>query len=501
MNALKPQPPFQILIMSEESRLGRESIETNYTLKQILDAGVQVFYYLEDKEAILDSALDKMMVALTSFASEMEREKARQRTHDALARKAKTGYVTGGKVFGYDNVETFGTQETAEGKPHRLHVFRRINPDQAAIIRRIFKMYAEGKGIQRIAKTLNAERVLSPRLAHGWAPSAIREMLYRPLYKGQIVWNRRENIVRGGTKKRRKRPSSEWIQLEDPGLRIVPPELGEAVHQRLEKARKTYLRINESGRLMGRPTIRDFDSPYLLSGLATCKSCGGSFGALRRTRGKKTKFLYGCLYHHKRGNAVCNNSHTIRQDVMNHTVLTAISEALEEDMLEKAVEKALQRLRSGQEHRLDRRLAIERELSLIEGKEKHLIDAIERGEAVEPLTARLNEEEEKKKGLIGELGGCPPKKGNSVTLDEPRLKREAKHRVKDVRGLLHQHVPQARQILRKLIVGRLECEPVEEQGQRGYRITGQGTYGRFLPPTLVQPWWCPRHDSNVRPAV
>src|SRR5262245_11760462 len=33
MNALKPRPPFQILVMSEESRLGREAIETAYALK------------------------------------------------------------------------------------------------------------------------------------------------------------------------------------------------------------------------------------------------------------------------------------------------------------------------------------------------------------------------------------------------------------------------------------------------------------------------------------
>ena len=39
MNALKPGPAFQALIMSEESRLGREQIETAYALKQITDAG------------------------------------------------------------------------------------------------------------------------------------------------------------------------------------------------------------------------------------------------------------------------------------------------------------------------------------------------------------------------------------------------------------------------------------------------------------------------------
>src|SRR5437868_1573325 len=140
MNALKPHPPFQILIMSEESRLGRESIETSYALKQIMDAGVRVFFYLEDRERTLDNAMDKVMLSLANFASEMEREKATQRTHDAMLRKAKAGHVTGGKVFGYDNQEVMA----ADGR--RLYVLRIINPSQAAVVRRVFEMYALGQG-------------------------------------------------------------------------------------------------------------------------------------------------------------------------------------------------------------------------------------------------------------------------------------------------------------------------------------------------------------------
>src|SRR5262245_10561056 len=55
MNALKPRAPFQVLVMSEESRLGREAIETAYALKQLVTAGVRVFFYLEDRERTLDS--------------------------------------------------------------------------------------------------------------------------------------------------------------------------------------------------------------------------------------------------------------------------------------------------------------------------------------------------------------------------------------------------------------------------------------------------------------
>ena len=96
MNALKPIPRFQVLIMSEESRFGREAIETAYALKQLVTAGVRVFFYLEDRDSTLDDPTDKIMLSLTAYADELEREKARQRTYDAMVRKAKAGHVTGG---------------------------------------------------------------------------------------------------------------------------------------------------------------------------------------------------------------------------------------------------------------------------------------------------------------------------------------------------------------------------------------------------------------------
>ncbi len=38
MNSLKPRPGFQMLIMSEESRLGREQLEVGFSLRQIRPA-------------------------------------------------------------------------------------------------------------------------------------------------------------------------------------------------------------------------------------------------------------------------------------------------------------------------------------------------------------------------------------------------------------------------------------------------------------------------------
>lgn len=86
-------------------------------------------------------------------------------------------------------------------------------------------MYAAGLGFKRIADMLNKEHVASPRSGRGWAVSGVREMLHRELYRGVVIWNRSQKIVRGGTKKQRLRAADEWLRLDAPELRIVSEEL------------------------------------------------------------------------------------------------------------------------------------------------------------------------------------------------------------------------------------------------------------------------------------
>ena len=58
MNALTPRAPFDVLIVSELSRLGREQLETGYALKQLSQAGVKVFSYLEDRDTDFIESFD-----------------------------------------------------------------------------------------------------------------------------------------------------------------------------------------------------------------------------------------------------------------------------------------------------------------------------------------------------------------------------------------------------------------------------------------------------------
>jgi hypothetical protein len=104
-----------------------------------------------------------------------------------MERKARAGHVTGGVVFGYDNVRVDG------------HVERRINRGEAAVVTRSFQLYVAGQGFATIAKLLNADRAAAPKprrpridqpRQQGWSQSSVRDVLYRDLYHGEIVWNR-----------------------------------------------------------------------------------------------------------------------------------------------------------------------------------------------------------------------------------------------------------------------------------------------------------------------
>ena len=331
LNALKPRAPFQVLIMSEESRLGRESLEVGYALKQLSQAGVRVWLYLDDRERLLESPTDKLLMSVTTFADEMEREKACQRTADAMLRKARAGHVAGGTVFGYVN------ERVAD------HVERRVHEDQAAVVRRIFTLAAAGAGLRAIAHTLNAEGALAPRprpagRPTGWAPSSIREVLHRDLYRGLVVWNKRKKRDQWGVTRVRPRPTEEWVRRDAPELRIVEEALWQATHQRIAGTRQTYLR-GTAGQLWGRPA-NGIESKYLLTGLAACGWCGGTLevrsgGGAHRDR---RRHFYGCTSYHRRGTTVCRNRFELPLVPTEQAVLEAVEhEVLDPEVVTLAV--------------------------------------------------------------------------------------------------------------------------------------------------------------------
>ncbi|MCX6539238.1 MAG: recombinase family protein [Acidobacteria bacterium] len=494
MNALKPRSPFQILIMSEESRLGREAIETAYALKQIISAGVRVFFYLEDRERTLDTPTDKIMLSLTAFADELEREKARQRTYDAMARKAQAGHVTGGRVFGYDNVPVM--LPGADGQSCKSHVERRVNEAEAGIIRRIFELAAAGYGKKRIAKTLNDEGAPCPRAQQGrptsWSPSSVFEALARPLYRGEIVWNATKKRDQWGRRHQAPRPEAEWMRLPAEHLRIIDAALWRAAQGRLTESRDAYL-SNTGGSAWGRPVGRK--PKYLLSGFGTCSACGGSLYVRSRPDGPHRAFSYGCSSYHLRGRTVCENCFEMPMELANRTVLgTLRNELLQPAIARAAVERALAYLRPSSENgNLDN---LRSDLAGLDGELGRLSGAIAAGGELPTLLSAIQERERRRAAVATRLH-LAEAWSKTTSLDAKRLERELLSELADWRGLLADDAEAARPVLQQLLVGRLAFTPLEAGLHAPVEFRGKASIGGLLAGVVgVQKGTCPGGDAT-----
>ena len=456
---------FQVLVISEQSRLGRDMIEAAYLIKTVSESGVDIYSYLDSQRISVDDEVAQAMTMLRGFAGAAERSGASKRTRAKAVALAKAGNVTGGRCYGYDNVEAAG------GK------VRHINEGQAEVVVRIFRDYADGQGHKSIRDRLNAEGVKGPR--GKWASTTIRDILANEVYRGTVTWGKFRVMVRKGKTVNVPVPETEWLRREAPEMRIVPEDVWLRAQARREARRQATPR-GRGGRLMGRSSQADQTSQHILSGLMVCGVCGGTIRLQTEVRGGKgqerSERWYVCSTRKTRGPAACSNEVRLRQGPMEAAVLKAVRDALTPEEIGPWLEAVLtlHRERWGQRDALKARL--ERDLADVAKRIGNLVEAVSRGDAPEPLIAAMKTEQAKKAALETDLaaleapGGpiLPTREGGTAKawiLDEASYRKALSSRIEDVLVLLQgpsgKPAPgPARMVLRKVLAGTsVTCTP------------------------------------------
>src|SRR5262249_6909740 len=121
----------------------------------------------------------------------------------------------------------------------------------------------------------------------------------RELYRGRIVYGgvtvtgNPGPIDRAGRRVKGRRGEGEGGAPAQPGLRIVPEDLGNAAHARRKKTRLSHTGFRkDNGQLHGsRESV--LVSKHLLTGFLRCGVCGGGmFVAPRGTKNGETTLFY-----------------------------------------------------------------------------------------------------------------------------------------------------------------------------------------------------------------
>ena len=376
---------FEIVLAEALDRLSRDQEDIAGVYKRMQFAGVEMVTLSEGAISTLHIGLKGTMNAL--FLKDLA-----DKTRRGLRGRVEHGKSGGGIAYGYDVVKHFDANgEALKGE-------RAINDAQAAIIRRIFEEYAmQNRSPKAIAAKLNEEAIPAPS-GQAWGQSTINGnrrrgtgILNNELYIGQLVWNRQRFIKDPATGKRvtRLNDESQWVRQGVPELRIIPQDLWEAA-----KARQKDLDSRPSG-LWHRNRPR-----YLLSGLLRCGVCGGGYAKINASH-------YGCAASKNKGESVCANRKTIKRDVLESKIPSALqTHLMRDDLLHIFCEeytRALNALRRAQDSALREAKAEKEKLS----KERaNILKAIREGigaklvkDDLERIAARLEAlEDEIKQG-------------------------------------------------------------------------------------------------------
>ncbi|NLT14852.1 MAG: recombinase family protein [Clostridiales bacterium] len=274
-----------MIITKSISRFARNTVTLLETVRELKLLGIGVFF---EEQNILSTSGDGelMLTILASFAQE-ESYSVSENCKWRIRKQFKEGKTTHINILGYRLVD--GTLQ--------------VVPEEAEIVRRIFRDYLSGLGKQAIANRLNEEGFKS-RLGCEWHQSAIHKMLQNEKYVGDLVLQKTYVADHISKKKCINRGELPMYMVEDDHEPIIDRVTYEAVQSEIRRRAKQHR--------------KDSDVPvtYPFTGKLVCSTCCGNFR--RKTTAAGTKYekpVWICTTFNTRGNAACA-SRQVPEDIL-----------------------------------------------------------------------------------------------------------------------------------------------------------------------------------------
>ncbi|OGG46258.1 MAG: hypothetical protein A3F84_07865 [Candidatus Handelsmanbacteria bacterium RIFCSPLOWO2_12_FULL_64_10] len=229
---------FDTIVAYKYDRIGRSFVEAVRSIGELERFyNVAVYSATEPSEPLVRNIL-------LSVAENFSRQLS-ARMHDTMTSNAGEGFHNGGAPpYGYVAVKTPSGRTDRKGNPI-MHVRFEVDPEQAPIVRRIYREYGDGLSMAQIAHRLNVDAVVSPGKGT-WDLGAVRYILFNEAYRGWRVWNKTKKVRKpDGKKTFRFRPRSEWVITKEAHPAIVDDNLWNAAEE--AQRRKERHRQNGGG--------------------------------------------------------------------------------------------------------------------------------------------------------------------------------------------------------------------------------------------------------------
>jgi len=264
-----------------------------------------------------------------------------------------------------------------------------IVPEEAEIIKRIYREYLEGKSLAGIGRDLEKDGILTAAGKPRWRPETIKKILLNEKYIGDALLQK-TYTVDFLTKKRVKNEGHvPQYYVENSHEAIIPKELFLQAQEELHRRNNIYTGADKNKRL--------YSSKYALSTITFCGDCGDIYRRVYwNIRGRK-EFVWRCVTRIEQGPETCKNR-TVKEDELYDAVMTAINRLLAggDNMIRTLEENIHAVIGDTTEYKIAEINA------LLEEKQKEVINLANKGKDYEFLADEIDKLREKRQMLLVE---------------------------------------------------------------------------------------------------
>ena len=297
---------IDLILTKSLSRFARNTLDTVKYTRELRQLGIPVIFEKENLNSI--SWESEFLLTLFSGLAQSESESISKNVSWGKRQAMKEGKVT----IQYKHL--LGYIRGADGKPE-------IVPDQAEIIRFIFKRYLAGDTLRAIKAQLEAEQVPYITGEVAWNLSTLQSILQNEKYCGDVIMQKtfRKDCISKETVVNTGQLPKYWTQNHHEA--IVSREIFDAVQE--ETARRKAM---ASGTKKSAPTgLGKYSSKHALTGLLICGECGTPYRRVVWSQKGMKRPVWRCVNRLDHGKTLCKHSPTLDEKPLQEAVLAAVN--------------------------------------------------------------------------------------------------------------------------------------------------------------------------------
>ena len=294
---------IDLILTKSISRFARNTVESLTYVRKLKAMNIGVMFEEQNINSLTTDS--EMFVGLYSVIAQAESENISANVRWGIQQRMKKG------IYGF-HFKTYGYIKGSDGEPE-------IVPDEAEVVRKVFKLYLNGYSISGIEKYLTENKLFN-REGKPFSSSVIRSMLSNEKYVGDLLLQKtyrldcisKKTVVNNGQLPKYLVSNNHAPIIDRDTFNLVQLETA----RRGSKSKKSDNCITELGK---------YSSKYAFSEILFCGDCGSPFRRKVITRANGRDVYWRCINRAENGKKYCKKSVSIKEKDLQNAVCRALT--------------------------------------------------------------------------------------------------------------------------------------------------------------------------------